>query len=90
MAVFAIVLREANDEVKQRIKEVYPDYYEFNDNFFLVQSDTIAENVAVSVGIKGEKRIEEASGVVVRWSWSYSGHTARSLWDWLEEAEKKE
>ena len=90
MSMFAIILRETNDEVTKRIREKYPTAYEMTETCFLVQSNFIAENVAVSVGIKGEDRIEEASGVVFRLNGSYAGFTARSLWDWLEQAGERE
>lgn len=89
MSMFAIILRETNDEVAKRVREKYPTAYEMTETCFLVQSDFIAENVAVSVGIKGEDRIGEASGVVFRLNGHYAGFTSRSLWDWLSQAEEQ-
>ncbi len=57
--------------------------------FFLVSTDVIAETIAINVGIKGDDRIEDANGVVFRLKASYSGYAARSLWDWLAQAEKR-
>ena len=90
MSVYAIVLLEPNGEVKSRISKEFPEHYEYNSTFFLVEADTLAENVAISAGIKGDNRIESASGVVIKLEeFSYAGYTTRSLWEWLKEAAKR-
>lgn len=90
MSVFAVVLRESNSEVTERLKEAYPGFYKLNETFFLVEGSSLAETVAESVGIKGDDRIESASGVVFRLNnIAYSGFTVRSLWDWLQMTEEK-
>lgn len=90
MSVFAVVLREENTEVARRVENRYPGYYQLNDTFFLVQDNGIAETVAKSLGIKGDDRIESASGVVFRLNnIAYSGFTVRSLWDWLQKTEEE-
>ena len=90
MSVFAVVLIEPNADVKRRIAEKFPGHLEYTPTFFLLESDLLAEVVAASVGIKGDDRIEEASGFVIKLEeFSYSGYTSRSLWEWLREAEKK-
>ena len=89
MSVFAIVLKEANDEVTEQIAKAYPGHYRYTNIFFLVESNQLAETVAVSVGIKGEHRIESASGAVFELTPSYSGYTTRSLWDWLGRTEEQ-
>lgn len=90
MSVFAVVLREPNSEVTTRLEEAYPGFYKLNETFFLVEGNSIAETVAESVGIKGDDRIESASGVVFRLNnIAYSGFTVRSLWDWLQMTEDK-
>ena len=91
MSVFAVVLNEENHDVAERIKSEYPDsFYRLTGTFFLVKSNAIPEAVATSVGIKGDRRIETARGVVFKLNRSYSGFTARSLWDWLRQAEELE
>ena len=89
MCTFAIVLNETNPAVAERIEEKYPDRYRITDTSFLVADDTIAERVATAVGIKGDDRIENAAGVVFKLNGVYSGHSSRSLWDWLTLAEEK-
>ncbi len=90
MSVYAIVLLEPNSEVAGQIRKNFPGYYQYNPTLFLVEADTLAENVATSAGIKGDKRIQDASGFVIRLEeFSYSGYTSRSLWEWLREVEKR-
>lgn len=90
MAVFAVVLNEAHPDVTKRLKETHPNHYRLNDTFFLVQGDALAETIAVSVGLKGDDRIETARGVVFRLNMAYAGYSVRSLWDWLGQAEERE
>lgn len=89
MRIFAIALNEANPDVVERIEGKYPDHYRITDTSFLVADDAIAEKVAMAVGIKGDDRIENARGVVFKLNGAYSGHSSRSLWDWLAFAEEK-
>ncbi len=90
MSVFAVVLIEPNADVTRRIVGKFPGYLEYTPTFFLLESDLLAEAVAASVGIKGDDRIEEASGFVIKLEeFSYSGYTSRTLWEWLRKAEKK-
>lgn len=89
MNIFAIVLSEDNPEVAQRIGEEYPNSYSLTKTFFLVQSNSIAEDVAVAAGIKGDRKIENARGVVFKLNGSYSGFTRSSLWDWLQQAQEQ-
>ncbi len=90
MSVFAIVLKKANAQVTEQIAKAYPEHYQYSNTFFLVESDTLAESFAVSVGIKGEHQIESASGAVFELTQAYSGYTTRSLWDWLSRTEDRE
>ncbi len=89
MTVYAVLLRESNDEVAKRLFDHYKeeDYYCMSDTTYLVRSSTIAEKVAVAIGLKGEDRIEDASGVVFKLNHSFAGYSSRDLWDWLEQTE---
>ena len=84
MSIFAVVLREPNAPVKERVEQYYPNHFPLSDTFFLVDSDTIAETVAAKTGIKGEEQVKNASGVVFKLNSGYAGFTARALWDWLK------
>ncbi len=88
--VFAIVLLNPNESVKERIIEHYPGSYEYNDTFFLlrVPSPILSQQVAEAVGLKGDDKVEEASGFVIQQRSAYSGHTRRDLWEWLASVEE--
>ncbi len=88
MHVFAVVLNEENADITDRIKKTYPKHYEFSKTLFLVASDSIAETVAIAVGIKGADRVETAGGVVFKLNRAYAGYTGRALWDWLAQVEE--
>ena len=83
MIIYAIVLTEANAEVDERIEIKYPRRYKLNDTFYLVRSDSISEEVAINVGIKGDGRVQDVTGVVFKLNGSYAGYANTSLWDWL-------
>lgn len=90
MRIFAIVLHEANSEVAERIETEYPNNFKYTDTFYLVESNSIAATVASNIGLKGDDRIEDASGVVFKLNHAFSGYTKRSLWDWLSDVEDLE
>ena len=87
--VFAVVLKEANETVERKIMDNYPKMHQYTDTFYLVACgpDVLAKDIAVSVGIKGEGRVESASGVVFKLNTVYSGYTERTLWEWLSSVE---
>ena len=90
MSVYAIVLLEENREVENRIRTHFPDHYKYSPSFFLVEADILTEEVAITVGIKGENRVENASGFVLKLEeFTYAGYTTRSLWEWFKEAAKR-
>ena len=89
MHIYLILLLTENKAVAERIQQAYQDHYRYNDTTFLVSdANPITENIAIKVGIKGDERVDDASGFVLRLgrSPSYSGFTSRSLWDWLSAA----
>ena len=88
--LFAIVLNEPNREVDGRIAEVYPKRFKYTDTCYLVAFDeqVITEDIAEKVGLKGEDRIEDASGVVFKLNSAYSGYTKKTLWEWLNSVEE--
>ena len=85
MTIHAIVLTEPNTEVETRIRDKYTgrEFYKLNDTFYMVRSDGISEEVAVNVGIKGDDRIESATGAVFKLNGAYAGYAQKSLWEWL-------
>ena len=87
MSVFAIVLKEPNEQVLERLEVEYPDNFRLGRTFALVRSDELTEKVAKKVGIKGKDRVPDVSGAVFMLRGTYSGYTVRSLWEWLEKHE---
>ena len=85
MALHAIILRDESNEVVERIEKHYPENYAINATCFFVRTGDISDKVAVNVGIKGDDRVDDSSGAVFKLNGAYSGHTSRSLWEWLEE-----
>lgn len=83
MAIFAVVLKQPNQNVRERLAAEYPDHYQLSDTFSLVESGELAETIAIKAGIKGESQAPDVSGVVFRLGRAYSGYTTRSLWEWL-------
>ena len=83
MPVFAIVLKEPNQQVLDRVDKEYPGSFRLSPTFAMVSSDELSERVATKVGIKGENQAPEASGAVFMLRGAYSGYTTRSLWEWL-------
>ena len=87
MSVFAIVLREPNKHVQGRVDAEYPTCFWLSPTFAVVATDELTEKVATRVGIKGDDRVPDASGVVLMLGGPYSGYTDRSLWEWLKKYE---
>ena len=85
--LFAIVLPRKNEEVVDRIRDQYSEYYEVSDTFFIVATDSLTNIIAEAIGIKGENRIEGSSAVIFKLNGAYSGYATRSLWEWLEKVE---
>lgn len=83
--VFAVVLYEPNQEVEKRLKKAYENQFKYTDTFYLIAVDqtVISGEIAEVIGIKGEDRIEDSSGVVFKMNSAYSGYTQRELWEWL-------
>lgn len=86
MAVMAVFLPEGvPDAVRDRVHERYPEdqSLELSRQLYLVRSDATADSVAQNLGIKGEKQINGARGVVLKLNRYYSGFYLPTVWDWL-------
>ena len=90
MTIFVVVLQAPNTGVVANLESKFPRFFKYSDSVFLLESDTIAEDVAVKLGIKGDNRIKDALGFVLKLnSFNYDGFTTRSLWDWLSDAQTR-
>ena len=89
MALFAIALTQPSQPVADLIQTHYPRYFEYSPTLYLVETDALAQDVAINVGIKGDSRVPDASGFVLKsQEFSYSGYTTRALWEWFKDVEK--
>ena len=90
MSIFIVVLNpDASDRFKDKINELYPLSYRYADNVFFLEDDNIPEAIADRLGIKVEDESRRlATGAVFGLDGSYSGYTAKALWDWLLRREK--
>ncbi len=80
--VFIVVLRNENQEIEEKIKQIYPsNHYKLLNNVFLISTDTITRDLASELGIRDDDYIE--SGVTFRLEGSYAGRFTPSLWEWL-------
>ena len=90
MSIFVVVLnQEAPELFEDRINKLYPLSYKYADNVFFLEDDNIPETIANRLGIKVEDENQRtANGAVFGLDGSYSGYTAKALWDWLQRIEK--
>lgn len=79
--VCAVLFAEASQEAATHLAKAFPANYRLSDTLFLVRTPSLAEDVAVATGIKGDNR--RFSGVVFKLNEAYAGYYNRTLWDWL-------
>ena len=89
MSIFAVVLREPNERVVARLRNAHPDHFSLSSTFFHVPSDELSSVVATAIGIKGDDKVEDASGIVFKITDAYSGYTTKALWEWMNNHEDK-
>ena len=90
MPIHMVLLTKPCADVVARIREKYPGNHQVTEACYLVQTTDLTQDVAIKAGIKGPDRIKGASGVVFKLNGAYSGFTARTLWEWLGQAEETE
>ncbi len=90
MRIFAVILDadgEAESErVEARLRKKFSSLYRLSPSVFVVAADLLSSELAESAGIKGEDRLEGATGVVFRID-GYSGFTDGSMWEWMGNVE---
>ena len=87
MAIFSVHLSGEIEATAARIKERYPTpgHYQLSDSLYLVRGDTIAQDVAKTVGIleEDDEPLASARGVVFKLNAAYAGWDRRAIWEWL-------
>ena len=92
MSAFAIILHEdepeANEKVRNRIEEVYPDskHFAFSPLAYLVTGPRLVDDVINDLGLHDDDDI--VYGAVLRLNGSFSGRSWERLWDWLRAADQ--
>ena len=86
--IHMVLLTKPSAGVVALIQEKYPDHHQVTETCYLVQTKDLTQDVAIKVGVKGPDRIDGASGVVFKLNGAYSGFAARTLWEWLGQAEE--
>ncbi|MCY4005765.1 MAG: hypothetical protein OXE84_02910 [Rhodobacteraceae bacterium] len=93
MRVFAVALDNdgaaSAEEVNDRLKVRSASFYRLSSTVFVVAADLLSDQVAELAGIKGDDRLQSATGVVFRID-AYSGFASRSIWEWLSKVEGDE
>jgi len=86
MKIFVIVLDKQGESVKEevydRLKNKNVKFYRISSATFILKGEYLSGEVAEIVGIKGDDRLKDASGVVFRID-SYSGFADPSIWEFL-------
>lgn len=82
---FAVVYTgTGNTAAVRALKKAYPGAYEMvTDRVYLVRDSGFTADVAVKAGIKSSPRL--GKGAAFKLNTGYSGYTARTLWEWLDE-----
>lgn len=88
--IHMVLLTKPSEGVVALIQEKYPGHHQVTETCYLVQTKELTQDVAMKVGVKGPDRIDDASGVVFKLNGAYSGFAARTLWEWLGQAEEME
>ena len=90
MSVFAVVLREPNEEVSRRLEAQFSsNHFVLSPTIAVVSTRKLSTDVATLLGITGEGRIPDVKGVVFKLQNAYAGYESRDLWEWLEMQEEK-
>lgn len=88
--IHMVLLTKSSAGVVALIQEKYPDHHQVTETCSLVQTKELTQDIAIKVGVKGPNRIDDTSGVVFKLNGAYSGFAARTLWEWLGQAEEVE
>lgn len=81
MAIFLVAADTPNLDLKNRIREQYPnDYFEINPSLWLISADKVTRQLADELGIPGGS----LGRAVVFLVDSYNGWHKKSLWEWVK------
>lgn len=84
MAVFAVILQEEDELLASRIVDKFDDCHEISPTVFIVSSGKLSDEVAILAGIKGQERVSDTGGVVLKLEGSFAGFASPSIWEWIK------
>ena len=90
MRAFVVVLDEdgkaTSAKVEKRLKNTVSSLYRLTPSVFVAATDLLSSELAAAAGLKGDNRLDGATGVVFRID-NYSGYTDGAMWEWMEKVE---
>ena len=93
MAIYAVIVSENVDFVRDRIKDRYDesDYHETPHGYFFIRDDSLTEEVSKKVGFHPDENEKEREitpiGIIFKYE-IINGFYRKSLWEWLDNVEK--
>lgn len=89
MPLFGVLLigeEEVRKELRGKISEEYKEknLHVGNDFYIISTEETLAKEVAKTVGIYGEPQRRDTLGTIFRLNGSYAGLAPGNVWDWIE------
>ena len=88
MPLFGVLLigeEEVREELRGRISEKYKEKLHVGNDFYIISTkETLAKEVAKTVGIYDEPQREDTLGTIFRLNGSYAGLAPGKVWDWIE------
>ena len=89
MSLLAVVPRQRNQNVEERLQAAYSNDFSLSSTCFIVDDEAFTGDVARKIGLTGGHRVASSSGAAFELGGGYSGHATGSLWEWLRKHEEK-
>lgn len=93
MPLFGVLLigeEDVRKELRERIEDKYKEkkLHVGNDFYIISTKETLAKDVARTVGIYNDPQREDTLGTVFRLNGSYAGFAPGEVWDWIHNQTK--
>ena len=90
MPLFGVLLtgdEEVRKEIRGKISEKYKEkkLHVGNDFYIISTKESLAREVAETVGIYSTPQRKDTSGVIFRLNGSYAGLASGKVWDWIDD-----
>ena len=93
MRTYAVLLKEPNQAVSDKILELYekPNFYQINETSYLICTNKLSGDIAAELGIyAGDDSDTGVPAVVVKLNSAHAGFYQSDLWEWFSIAEGRE